>query len=1006
MAEAAPFLAWSAAGFLLSFAGAALSGSPGIRGNTGKAGPVSNGHQITRRDHQAFVPRIYGQQNVGVNQVYMHTTGDSNKYLHMICDIGEGPIAGLVRSDGTRYTTTGTALPSSNPPLIYFDDILWTSFPADGPAHIEFFKGSDDQGVCSTLQAFHSAWNDAKRYTAYLYIRLKYARDITMIEPSSIMVAVDGLECTDPFDTELIDNTGFIGTTGISGGTGTLTGSVPDSWSAWMDSPGTGTISASNGIVTFGVIAGAALAFHSSTPAVSISAGSTYRVGINVISITGTVQLSVRRGDGSVVTLANQTLTIGTNVFTFTASASDAYQTLYLTLSDGSSISFSTPSIRLTSGTTTAQWTNNPAICAYDYMTTSSFRGGMGIPSAVIDESSLSDFKSYCDIKGWTSNLTINEDKPDVDHLQRILNGARASVIPSGEYLSFHYDDLNYESTVMALTAADIVVDADGAEMLDFGEPDIIDRPNTIRAKFLNGEDYKYTIDDFVHPDNDAIADDGGDVREVTIDVHGLSDLDKVQQMAYYHLERKRYNRVLSGTFGRRCLALEPGDIVTITFAPFGWTAKYFRVKTAAPQQDFTVQMTLQEESLVLYDDLYNPAAIEWFDTTLPSPIDPVLSVINVTVAEETYPERGRSRSRLIVDFEAPAIGDCPHWDHADVWVRRGASGTWEYKTKAGQNDSSSNYTLDPVEEGEVYYVKFVSVSILGTKESFDTAYSIQHTVLGVDSDPDDLSGLTAIANASGVTLFATWSGDDDAANFEIRIGASWNDGVTIMIAPAHNNALRTTINGVRPGTHIFWAAVLNNAGRYSSTPASATVTVFIPPGYTELATYGSWSWDYSTGTFSNAEATTHTFASVSHDALKCSHTSDVLTGTWQSTTYDLGAVEKVKVWGDFVMDLDSADKHWENNFPAATAWEDLGIDGKSWMEIFSLQESGKVRAKLLVKDTDSDWGSATEYEFFEMQCVEIENRYVRVEIEITDPNAGSNIYVKELNMYAYEGQT
>ena len=848
MPQATPFLVALAVSAVLTGAGVLIQKT---RQRGGDSGDVSSGHLVTRRNHQDRIPRVYGRCRVGVNNVYAHTAGSTNKYLYMVCAICEGPIKGIVRQDGTTYETTGSQLPESNPPLIYLDNVLWIYNPAD--VYIEFFDGSDSQAVSSTMSAAHGSWADAMRNTAYFIIRLKYDRKRHMSQPNQITVVIDGMECYDPI-------------------------------------------------------------------------------------------------------------------------------------------------------TTTTGWTDNPAICAYNYMTASGFRGGMGIPAAKIDTTSLSDFKDYCDDLSWTANLPLHEAKPDADHLQAILDGGRGRIIESGGVIKFRFFDLNYEAVSMNLTAEDIVVDRDGAELIEFSQPDIADRPNTIRVKFLNGKDYKYIVDDFVLADDDAIDDDGGDRREMEVGLHGLSEMDTAQKMANYHLERARYNRTLTGQFGRRCIALEPMDLVTLTFDPFGWDEKYFRVLQHSIKPDLTVDMSLQEEADALYNDDYDPSNIEYYDTTLPGPGDTVPSVLNVSYSEETYPERQRSRSRIVVDFDPPAETTNPFWSYAEVWVRRGLTGTWEYKTKAGENDGSSNYTLDPVEEGETYYIKFVSVTIHGQKEDFDTAYTLQHLVLGLDSNPASISALTAISNGGNVTLTATWSGDDDVANFEIRAGESFNDGVVVTVAPAHSNDLRATINGFRPGTHTFWAAALNNAGLYSSTPVSAQVTVYIPPGYTELATYGSWTWDFSTGTFSNSAQTTHTFGGTSYDALECSHTGDVLVGTWESPTHDLGAVEKVKIWGDFVVDLDSSDKQWSNNFPAATAWSSLGIDGKSWTQIFSLQESGKVQATLKAKDTDTAWTSATEYDFFEMQAVEIENRYVRVVLTINDPNIGSNLYVKELDLKAYEG--
>ncbi len=847
MAVAAPYIISALIGLALSFAGSMVVNY--LRRDP-DSGPVSNGHLVTKRDHQERLPRIYGRTRVGVNQVFIHTTGGSNKYLHMICTLSEGVIKGLVRQDGTTYETTATNLPTSNPPLVYFDETLFTQFEAAN-VRVEFYDGSATQGICSTLQTAYPSWADALRNTAYLYIRLKYDRDRYMIQPGSITAVIDGLECYDPI--------------------------VP----------------------------------------------------------------------------------------------------------------------------TTAH-TDNPAICAYNYLTATSFRGGMGIPAADIDTSSLSDFKDYCNTKSWTANLPIYEGKPDADNLQAILDGGRGRVIESGGKIKFRFFDLNHESTVMNLTDEDIITDEDGAAQLEFSQPDIMDRPNTVRVKFLNGKDYKYTVDDFVLTDDDAVEDDGGDKRELTVNVHGLSDIDLAQKMGNYHLERARYNRTLSGHFGRRCLGLEPMDLTTLTFAPFGWVQKYFRVLGVQIQPDYTVQLQLIEEATALYDDTYDAAALQWYDTTLDSPFDEPPEVINVSYSEEVYSERERSRSRIVVDFDPPATADAPFWIHANVWVRREATGTWEFRTKAGERGGNSNYTLDDVQEGVTYFIKLQSETIHGVVEDFDNAYTVQHLVTGMNSNPSNISAMTATANGSTVSLSATWSGDDDVANFEIRVGDSFNDGVVVTIAPAHSNDLRAMINAVRPGTFTFWAAALNNAGKYSSTPVSAVVEVFSPPGYTELATYGSWQWDFTTGTFTNAEKTTHTFGGTSYDALKCSHTAGNLVGTWQSATHDLGAVEKVKVWGDFTTDLDSADKKWSSNWTTGVAWPPAA--GTSWANIFTLQASGKLTAKLLAQDSDSNWSSAKEYDFFEMQSAEVENRYLRVEVTITDPNVGSNIFLKELNMYAYEG--
>ncbi len=861
MPAAVPYLITAAVSMILSFGASLVSQKLGRRGSD-SSGEVSNGHLLTKRNHQERVPRIYGRCRVGVNTAFIGTSGGNNAQLHIIALLGEGVMKGIVRQNGDTYETTGTDFPTSNPPLVYLDGQLWTRFPSAGVPFIEFYDGSSTQTVCTTLQNADGDWQDALRNTAYLYIRLYYDRDKVMVQPNTIQAVADGLECYDPL-------------------------------------------------------------------------------------------------------------------------------------------------------TTTTVWTNNPAIVAYNYMTTSRFRGGMGIPAAKIDTTALSDFKTYCTTKGWTANIPIFEGKPDSDNLQAILDGGRARIIDSGQTLKTKFYDLNHESTVLALTDEDIVVDDQGAEQLEISQPDIMDRPNTVRVKFLNERGYQYSVDDFVLSDDDAIEDDGGDKRELPVSVHGLSDINLAQKMGYYHLERARYNRTVNGHFGRRCMGLEAMDLITLTFTPFGWSEKYFRVTQHAIQPDYTVKMSLVEEAVSLYNDLYDPEAIALYDTTLYSPFDKPPSVQSVTYSEDAYTERGRSRSRIIVDFEPPPVATAPFWSYAEVWIRRGESGTWEFKTKAGEYDSNSNYTLDPVEEGELYFIKFVSVSVHGQKEDFNAAYTLQHRVVGYDTDPDNISALTAIATGSTVQLSATYTGASDIQAFEIRIGTNWEDGLVVMTAPAHDNELRTSVHGVRPGTLTFWAAARNNARKYSGTPISATVTVFVPAGYTELATYGSWTFRTTNGTFTNTDEYSHTIGGTAYDCLRVvSHYKYpfapfnwVLSGTWQTRTHDFGAVEKLRVWGDFITDLVTGNEAWEDNFAANLPWEDTMESGTTWESNFDTKTGGKLRAKLLTKDTDSDWGNPdNEYDYFEFQAAEIEARYCRVEVEIIDPNQDTFLYMKELAMKAYEG--
>jgi len=844
-----------------------------------------------------YLPLIYGKCRVGINVVYAGTSGADNKYLHYVGIIGEGPINGIAQEDGVDQ--------------LFLDGKLWTEWGSDY-VYYEIFTGSSTQNVCSTLHSAIPEWDDPLRYTAYIYVRLKYDQDKWIKKPD-ITLTVEGLKLYDPTD-----------------------------------------------------------------------------------EITA--------------------------------------------------------------------YSNNPALATYDKITRSSKRGGIGIASSRMDAPSFDTSKDYCTSKGWTANMVIKEYQAVSDNVQLILNCYRAGIIYSENLFKCRFRDLNEEGgPVMSFTEDDILDSGDISSLKIRPNSDLFSRPNCVNAIFYNAAK-KYIEDSLPFPDSTAIDADG-DYREREIKLLGLSSLETVQAMAYYYLERWRWGNVAEFSAMSKAMSLEPYDLIDVSHDLAGWDEHLLRVLAPSINAAAEVQLSCIEEKEELYDDTYNPApSSEWHDTTLPDPLGTVYPVINVSHAEEVYYYRNRSFTRWKIDFDPPAAEDYPFWDYAEIWVKIG-SGDYRYMTK-----STSDYALDPVEEGETYYVKLRSVSIHGVKEDFDTAYVVSKTIVGKTTLPTDLTAMTAVANGDTVSIFADPIDDPDIQGYEVRLGDAWDGAVFVSFNM--NCSLRLV--GVRPGTHKFWMSPKDNAGNYSDNPVYASVEVFIPPGFTQLPTYGSWAWDFTTGTFDNAEHTTHN----TQDALKCSHTDEELTGIWESPTYDLGAVEKVRIFGDFLHDFSSTDTTWDGVAPldveetidnaaavdkgggqvgipitghgfsaddvigisgsknynggytiisettdeivitatyvaetfagtekvaSGTTWNGLGASG-TWDEIFDPTAAGVIRAKLKYSDSDSGWDTADYFDFFEILCAEVECRYVRVEVEITDPTLDANLYLYELNMKAYEG--
>lgn len=632
--------------------------------------------------------------------------------------------------------------------------------------------------------------------------------------------------------------------------------------------------------------------------------------------------------------------------------------------------------------TAVTEYSRNPALVARDFLTRSSRRGGMGYASSRISDASIIAVDTYCDAKGWTCDLVLGDNAAAVDNFQHILACFRGELLYSDNIFKLKYRDLDYESNVMALTEDDVI--EQGKSTLKITQPSLFDTPNAVLCKYSNIEKH-YQIDDYILSDSIAIAADG-DYREKTVNLYGVSALSNVQKMANYFLERERINKTATLLMGTRGMALEPLDLVTLTHSRPGWSAKQLRVASSQMNYNGEVALALLEESADMYDDEYNISSHDWHDSTLPDPSMAVPDVRNVTHSEEVYHYRDRSFTRWKIDFDPPSTSTYPFWDYADIYVSTDGT-NWKFMTKSG-----GDFMIDPVEEGMTYYCRIVSVSIFNTRHAFADAYTVSKTILGKVSVPDDVAAVNTTAHGDNVAIFAEKLADPDVAGYEIRLGAAWAGGIFI----GFNETPNLRLAGVRPGTHTFWMAAKDNSGNYSDTPVSNVVEVFYPPGYVDIPTVGNWAWDFDAiGTFSNTEHCT--FEAV--DALKCSHTGNVLTGTWLSPEYDLGSIMTVRIWGDFNAVLDFAGGTWASLAPSPALWSSLISSTTKWKDILSPEFAGIIQAKLLWGDTTGNLVNETDY--FEILAPEINGRFVQVEITIIDPDLATHLYLKTLNMKA-----
>ena len=137
----------------------------------------------------ASIPVIYGRRRVGVSRVFLKVT-DNNQYLHLVLALCEGGIEAVekVYFNGEEAWNPEDGIKSK------FDGVAWIN------AHL----GADDQAADSdlvTAMGDANVWGSDHRLrgTAYLYVKLKYDRNIFQGVPT-IQADIAGIKTYERFE--------------------------------------------------------------------------------------------------------------------------------------------------------------------------------------------------------------------------------------------------------------------------------------------------------------------------------------------------------------------------------------------------------------------------------------------------------------------------------------------------------------------------------------------------------------------------------------------------------------------------------------------------------------------------------------------------------------------------------------------------------------------------------------------------------------------------------------
>lgn len=244
-----------------------------------------------------------------------------------------------------------------------------------------------------------------------------------------------------------------------------------------------------------------------------------------------------------------------------------------------------------------------------------------------------------------------------------------------------------------------------------------------------------------------------------------------------------------------------PGPGSKYSFGEVGRTKRAFRILSMQTAQDQRKRLNLLEYVPEVYDEeQYELPKEDWSDRAF------LRGLKLVEIWQPGGPD-GSGRSKIGVSWRGTAL----KWN---VWFRE-AGGAWYLPAET----SVPSYEIsDRLIIGHTYEV---AVSI-GTPE---TGLHGTITLRGKLAPPSDVTGFRAVALGDQIVL--TWNHipDADLWGYEIRMGNTWETGLTVIDGVQENSAKWTP---PMDGTYRFWIKAIDLSGLYSVNPVDASTNIDI----------------------------------------------------------------------------------------------------------------------------------------------------------------------------------
>jgi len=423
-----------------------------------------------------------------------------------------------------------------------------------------------------------------------------------------------------------------------------------------------------------------------------------------------------------------------------------------------------------------------PGDCFLDYFT--SQRYGSAIPYSNVNTASLTALNTYCaeqvlytQYSGGTNTQNRFQFNGQLDTNQPIMTNLQLMATCCDCLLRYNEIDGTWGVIVQQTTYA-IAMSLDDSNIIgaiNVTPLDISSSFNIAEVKFPDSatqDSFNSTIYDLAIIDPSLLY-PNEPINKQTINLSLVNNSVSSQLLANRLLKAGREDLQVQCTIGFTGLQLEAGDIVSMTNANYGWTAKLFRinkvVENFTDDGQITASLTLSEFNPAVYSD----ASVTQFtpspNTGLSQPMN--FGAIPIPTVTTSYPNA--ATPSFIVNVTTPAGGIT---QYAEVWYSAFASPTTAQRLLAGTSaiQASGNpyptstaltITLTNIASGNWYFFArmvnslgssaFSSASAVFQWRPTTFTYDLQYIVVAYG---DDLTGTNISSSPTGKNYYGLYN--------------------------------------------------------------------------------------------------------------------------------------------------------------------------------------------------------------------------------------------------------